>query len=40
VYTLHIRQAAFISWDIERGLMTVHRWSPASGYAVASHPYP
>jgi hypothetical protein len=40
VFTLHIRQAVFVSWDIERGLMTVHRWSPASGYAVASRPYP
>ena len=40
VFTLHIRQAMFISWDIERGLMTAHRWSPASGYAAASRPYP
>ena len=40
VFTLHIEQAAFIDWDITRGLMTVHRWSPASGYAVASRPYP
>jgi hypothetical protein len=30
VFTLHIRQAVFVSWDIERGLMTVHRWSPAA----------
>jgi hypothetical protein len=42
VFTLRIGQAAFIGWDIERGVMTVHRWSPASGYAVArrSPPYP
>ena len=40
VFTLHIGQAVFVGWDIERGLMTVHRWSPASGYAVASRPYP
>jgi len=40
VFTLHIRQALFVDWDINRGLMTVHRWSPASGYAVASRPYP
>jgi hypothetical protein len=30
----------FIDWDIEHALMTVHRWSPATGYAVASRPYP
>jgi hypothetical protein len=40
VFTLHIRQAAFVDWDIKRGLMTVHRWSQGSGYAVASHPDP
>jgi hypothetical protein len=40
VFTLHIGQAVFVSWDTERGLMTVHRWSPGSGYAVASRPYP
>lgn len=40
VFTLHIGQAAFIDWDTGHGLMTVHRWSPGSGYAVASRPYP
>ena len=40
VFTPRIGQAAFIGWDIKRGTMTVHRWSPASGYAVASRPYP
>jgi hypothetical protein len=40
VFTLHIRQAIFVDWDTNRGLMTVHRWSPASGYAVTSRPYP
>ena len=40
VFTLHIGQAAFVDWDTKRGLMTVHRWSQGSGYAVASHPYP
>jgi hypothetical protein len=40
VFTLHIGHAAFIDWDITRALMTVHRWSPASGYTVASRPYP
>jgi hypothetical protein len=40
VFTLHIRQAVFIDWNTKRGLMTVHRWSPAGGYAVTSRPYP
>ena len=40
VFTLHIEQAVFIEWDIEHGLMTAHRWSPATGYAVASRHYP
>jgi hypothetical protein len=30
----------FVDWDIQRGLMTVHQWSPASSYAVASRRYP
>jgi hypothetical protein len=40
VFTLHISQAIFVGWDIKRGLMTVHRWSPGSGYTVTSRPYP
>jgi hypothetical protein len=40
VFTLHIEQAVFVDWDIKPGLMTVHRWSSGSGYAVASRPYP
>ncbi len=40
VFTLRIGQAVFIDWDIKGGLMTVHRWSPANGYVVASRPYP
>jgi hypothetical protein len=40
VFALHIGQAVFVGWDLERGLMTVHRWSQGSGYAVASRPYP
>jgi hypothetical protein len=40
VFTLHIQQAVFVDWDIQRGLMTVHQWSPANSYAVASRPYP
>lgn len=40
VFNLHIRQAVFVEWDINRGLMTVHRWSPATSHVVASRPYP
>jgi hypothetical protein len=40
VFLLHIDQAAFIEWDIEQGLMTVHRWSPEGGYSHASRAYP
>jgi hypothetical protein len=40
VFTLRIWEPAFISCYIEGGVMTVHRWSPASGYAVASRSYP
>jgi Pyridoxamine 5'-phosphate oxidase len=40
VFSLLIEQAAFIEWDIEHGLMTVHRWSPQGGYSQASRAYP
>jgi hypothetical protein len=40
VFTLHIGQAAFVDWDIKGGQMTIHRWSPASGYSVARRSYP
>jgi hypothetical protein len=40
VFSLHIEQAAFIEWDIEHGLMIVHRWSPEGGYSQASRSYP
>jgi hypothetical protein len=40
VFTLHVGHAVFIDWDIKNALMTVHRWSPASGYAMASRRYP
>ena len=40
VFTLHIGQAVFLDWDIQHGHMTVHRWSPRSGYSMAGRPYP
>jgi hypothetical protein len=32
VFSLHIEQAVLIEWDTQHGLITVHRWSPTSGY--------
>jgi hypothetical protein len=40
VFSLHLEQAAFLEWDIEHGLMTVHRWSPKGGYRQTSRAYP
>jgi Pyridoxamine 5'-phosphate oxidase len=40
VFCLHIGQAVFVEWDIERGLMTVHQWIPRRGYTMARHLYP
>lgn len=40
VFVLRIGQAAFVGWDISRGLMTVHRWSPRTGHSTATRPYP
>lgn len=40
VFALHVGQAAFIQWDVEHGVMTIHRWSPDAGYRRASRTYP
>jgi len=40
VYSLRIGQALFVGWDIEHGLMTVHRWSPRNGYSHSASAYP
>jgi hypothetical protein len=40
VFSLHIDQAVFIDWNIERGQMTVHRWSHRSGYQQSQRSYP
>jgi hypothetical protein len=40
VFVLGIRQALFVAWDLERGVMTVHRWSPRSGYSHSARTYP
>jgi hypothetical protein len=39
VFSLRIATALFIEWDIERALMTVHRWSPR-GYSHTTCGYP
>lgn len=40
VYVLGIAQALFVAWDLERGMMAVHRWSPADGYSHTTRSYP
>jgi hypothetical protein len=40
VFALHIDQAVYLTWDIERGVMTVDRWSPRAGYSQSSRTYP
>jgi Pyridoxamine 5'-phosphate oxidase len=40
VFMLRIAVALFIDWDLEHGLMTVHRWNPQSGYRRSTRSYP
>jgi hypothetical protein len=40
VFTLNIGQAVFVGWDMSNSLMTVHRWSPRSGYGTTTQTYP
>lgn len=40
VFSLHIRQATFIDWNLEEALMTVHRWSPQTRYDQYTRDYP
>jgi len=40
VFTLEIEEATFIAWDVRRGRMTVHRWSPGRGATVTERGYP
>lgn len=40
VYFLGIDHALFVEWDTQRGLMTVHRWSPQGGYNRSARAYP
>jgi phage I-like protein len=40
VFCLRIAAALFVEWDLERGLMTVHRWTPRGGYQHSTRRYP
>jgi Pyridoxamine 5'-phosphate oxidase len=40
LFQLRIGLALFVEWDLERGLMVVHRWSPRDGYRRAVRTYP
>jgi hypothetical protein len=40
VFQLRIGLALFVEWDMERSLMTIHRWSPRDGYSRAVRTYP
>jgi hypothetical protein len=40
VFALHVDRAVYIAWDIERGVMTVDRWSQRAGYSQINRTYP
>lgn len=40
VLSFDVERAAFVSWDLEGGLMTVRRWSPERGATTSTTPYP
>ena len=40
VYSLDIEQAVFVSWELERGEMTVRRWSAQAGCRESTRHYP
>jgi hypothetical protein len=40
VFALGIARALFVAWDLQRGVMTVHRWSPQAGYSHSARAYP
>jgi hypothetical protein len=35
-----ITTAMFVEWDLEHGMMTVHRWTPRDGYGHSTRCYP
>lgn len=40
VFSLDIEQAALVEWDLERGEMSVRRWSPNDGVSEITRSYP
>lgn len=40
VSSLRIVEAVFVDWDTENGLMTLHEWSPTTGYSQTIRHYP
>jgi pyridoxamine 5'-phosphate oxidase-like protein len=40
VFALAVERAVFVSWDLEHGRLTVHRWSPGPGAVETTRPYP
>lgn len=40
VFSVRIATALFVEWDLEHGLMTIHRWSAQHGYHKATRGYP
>lgn len=40
VFALHVDRAVYVTWEIERGVMTIDRWSPRAGYSQSSRTYP
>ncbi len=39
VFWLRIATAMFVEWDLEHGVMTVHRWAPRDGYSRSARRY-
>lgn len=40
VFSLNIEEAAFVSWDYQRGVMIARRWTPAGGFRRSKRSYP
>jgi hypothetical protein len=40
VFSLSIEEAAFVTWDLEGGAMTVRRWSQKTGLKTSRRRYP
>jgi hypothetical protein len=40
VFSLDIEQAAFVAWDLDRGEVSIRRWSPKDGVSEIRRSYP